>query len=188
MPGLILTVLPVLLLACGGSQDAAPTTTAPDEAAANEAETPPPDRTATESDDAAAVKEASGEATPLPSFEGDHAMARTDAVRASLEWLALVDAGDHDGSWDASASIFQDNVPKAGWGQQISGARDPLGLVTSRGFHRAEYTKTRPGAPDGEYVVIQFNTVFENKASAVETITPMMDWDGSWKVSGYFVK
>src|SRR6187402_2269643 len=29
---------------------------------------------------------------------------------------------------------------------------------------------------------------FANKASAVETVTPMRDKDGSWKVSGYYVK
>ena len=44
------------------------------------------------------------------------------------------------------------------------------------------------GTADGEYVILQYQTVFENKAEAVETVTPMVDWDGAWKVSGYFVK
>ena len=30
--------------------------------------------------------------------------------------------------------------------------------------------------------------LIENKASAVETITPMLDKDGKWRVSGYFMK
>jgi hypothetical protein len=37
-------------------------------------------------------------------------------------------------------------------------------------------------------VTIQYETVFENKASAVETITPMLDPDGIWRVSGYFIR
>ncbi len=45
-----------------------------------------------------------------------------------------------------------------------------------------------PGAPDGEYVVIQIQTSFENKKSAVETITPMLDKDGRWRVSGYQIR
>ena len=45
-----------------------------------------------------------------------------------------------------------------------------------------------PGAPDGEYVVIQYATTFENKKSAIETITPMLDGDGKWRVSGYYIK
>ena len=45
-----------------------------------------------------------------------------------------------------------------------------------------------PGAPDGEYVVFQFDTQFERKRAAVETVTPMRDPDGSWRVSGYFIR
>jgi len=45
-----------------------------------------------------------------------------------------------------------------------------------------------PGAPDGEYVVIQYETEFEKKASAVETVTPERDKNGTWRVSGYYIK
>ena len=45
-----------------------------------------------------------------------------------------------------------------------------------------------PDAPEGEYVVIQFDTVFENKKEAIETITPMLDPDGKWRVAVYFIK
>jgi hypothetical protein len=45
-----------------------------------------------------------------------------------------------------------------------------------------------PGAPDGEYVVVQYETEFERKASAVETITPERDKSGTWRVSGYYIK
>ena len=52
----------------------------------------------------------------------------------------------------------------------------------------ATYKTSLPGAPDGEYVVIQFDTSFENKKAAIETVTPMMDQDGTWRVSGYYIK
>ncbi len=45
-----------------------------------------------------------------------------------------------------------------------------------------------PGAPDGEYVVIQYDSSFEHKQAAVETVTPMLDKDGKWRVSGYYIK
>jgi hypothetical protein len=44
-----------------------------------------------------------------------------------------------------------------------------------------------PGAPEGEYVVIQYETQFEHKAGAIETVTPLREKDGSWRVSGYFI-
>jgi hypothetical protein len=45
-----------------------------------------------------------------------------------------------------------------------------------------------PGAPDGQYVVIQFETSFENKHNAVETVTPMLEPNGQWRVSGYYIR
>jgi hypothetical protein len=37
-------------------------------------------------------------------------------------------------------------------------------------------------------VVIQFDTRFENRPLSMETVTPMREKDGSWKVSGYFIR
>jgi len=36
--------------------------------------------------------------------------------------------------------------------------------------------------------VIQFETSFEKKMSSLETIKPMKEKDGSWRVSGYYLK
>jgi Protein of unknown function (DUF4019) len=60
--------------------------------------------------------------------------------------------------------------------------------VLSRKLKSANSTKAPPGAPDGEYVVIQFDTSFETKRNSVETIVPMLDKDGKWRTSGYFIK
>jgi hypothetical protein len=72
--------------------------------------------------------------------------------------------------------------------QQLKAARSPLGAMKSRELDSQKYQTSAPGAPDGKYVIIQFKTSFENKASAVETITPMQDKDGKWRVSVFFIK
>lgn len=64
----------------------------------------------------------------------------------------------------------------------------PLDDLVSRKLKSAKYTQTLPGAPDGKYVVLQFDTSFANKKTALETITPLHDKDGKWRVSGYFIK
>ena len=110
------------------------------------------------------------------------------AQQASDSWLTLVDAGRYGESWDEASLLFRNAVTKPGWVQKVSAVRDPLGKVTSRRLKNASYTKTLPGAPDGEYVVIQYDTSFEHKQSAVETVTPMLDKDGKWRVSGYFIR
>jgi Protein of unknown function (DUF4019) len=110
------------------------------------------------------------------------------AQSAAESWLKLTDAGDAGAAWDQSAKLFRGAVTKDQWTQALAGARSPLGKVVSRRLASRQYSEKLPGAPDGKYVTIQFETVFEKKASAVETITPMLDPDGTWRVSGYFIR
>jgi hypothetical protein len=110
------------------------------------------------------------------------------AQQSADSWLALVDSGKHADSWQEASSIFKAHVSKEQWPSIVRAARDPLGKMLSRKLKSATYTKTLPGAPDGEYVVIQYDSSFEHKQSAVETVTPMLDKDGKWRVSGYYIK
>ena len=110
------------------------------------------------------------------------------AQKAAESWLKLVDAGKFDESWTQAASLFKKAVTKAQWAQVAQGSVKPLGKLVSRHLKSRQSAEKLPGAPDGKYVVIQFDSVFENKAEAVETVTPMLDADGVWRVSGYFVK
>lgn len=70
----------------------------------------------------------------------------------------------------------------------VEKARSPLGRLVSRKLESAKFTHELPGAPAGDYVVIQYDTNFEKKSGATETVTPMKDKDGVWRVSGYFIK
>ena len=113
---------------------------------------------------------------------------KSAAQKSAEEWLALIDAGNFAESWKTAAGFFQAAVPQDQWGHTISAVRGPLGDLVSRKLKSVNYTTTLPGAPDGEYVVVQFDTSFANKKAAVETVTPMLDADGTWKVSGYYIK
>ena len=110
------------------------------------------------------------------------------ASAAAKKWLDLVDKGKYAESWDTAASMFKSSVTKDAWEQSVGAVRKNLGPVKKRKLGIIQYTKTLPGAPDGEYVVIQYESTFENKQSAEETVTPMLDKDGKWRVSGYYIK
>jgi hypothetical protein len=110
------------------------------------------------------------------------------AQQSAQNWLTLVDSGTYVESWQEAASLFKRHVSKEQWQNMIAATRNPLGKTLSRKLQSATYTKTLPGAPDGDYVVIQYETRFEHKQSAIETITPMLDKDGKWRASGYFIK
>ena len=113
----------------------------------------------------------------------------TSAARAAAQtWLKAADAGDGARTWDLAAPLFQQSIAVERWTQALSTARSPLGVVHQRALSSSTHATTLPGAPDGDYVVMQFHTVFEHKASAVETVTTARQSDGSWRVTGYFVK
>ncbi len=128
----------------------------------------------------------------LVAFLGGPALAAgkpEDAAQSAAEsWLKLVDEGNYAASWEQAARVFKGAVKQADWGQMAGGVRAPLGRLVSRKLKSRAYTEQMPGAPDGKYVVIQYDSVFEHKSSAVETVTPMVDPDGVWRVSGYFIR
>lgn len=49
-------------------------------------------------------------------------------------------------------------------------------------------TTASPGAPDGECVVLWFNTEFARKAAAAETVTAIHEQDASCLVGGHFAR
>ena len=125
---------------------------------------------------------------PLSAAARKHDEAEKQAIAAAKSWLGLTDLEKYGESWDSSADYLKNAVGKEDFVRSLTAARKPLGKLKSRELKSKEYRTSLPGAPDGKYVVIQFTTAFENKASAIETITPMLDKDGTWKVSGYYIK
>jgi Protein of unknown function (DUF4019) len=118
----------------------------------------------------------------------DHQAAIIEATSSSVTWLALVDDGKYDSSWDAAAGLLRNTVTKEQFAQKVAAGRKPLGKVLSRVLKWARFMTNVPGAPDGNYVVLKYDTSFENKKSATETLAPMLDKDGKWRVSGYYIK
>ena len=114
--------------------------------------------------------------------------AEEDAVKSSMKWLVLVDKEKYAESWDEAAQLFKAALSKEQWQKSLESVRRPLGKTVSRKLKIKNHTKSLPGVPDGDYVVIQYDTSFENKKSSIETVTPMLDKDGKWRVSGYYIR
>lgn len=110
------------------------------------------------------------------------------AEQSARDWLALTDGSQYAASWEQASSFFRAAVTQENWEGALRGARMPFGDLLSREVSSSTYATTLPGAPDGEYVVFEFNSAFANKAAAVETVTVMRDIDGDWRIAGYFVR
>ena len=110
------------------------------------------------------------------------------ALTAADRWLAVVDSGDYAESWEQASEYLKKVVTREKFVQSLEAVLGPLGSLASRKVKSSKYRTSLPGAPDGQYVVIQYASSFQNKKKAVETVTPMLEPDGTWRVSGYYIK
>lgn len=134
---------------------------------------------------------ASGTAqSPNPALQPVAAVATAPdpaAAASARGWVALLDAARWADSWNAAGTVFRSSISSAQWGVMAAGVRNPLGAVSSRTLLRDTRTSTLPGAPAGDYEVLQFRTVFAHRSDAIETVVLSHESAG-WKVNGYFVK
>jgi hypothetical protein len=107
---------------------------------------------------------------------------------AAEAWLHLIDSGNYSESWKEASTYLKGAISEQSWVASLEAVRKPLDKLISRETVKMEETNSLPGAPDGSYVVMSFKTAFEQKKSATETVTFMLDKDGKWKAAGYFIK
>lgn len=70
----------------------------------------------------------------------------------------------------------------------IRALRESFGPVRARRLKWARYTETLPNPPSGQYVILEYETRFDNRASVVETVTPVQDPHGGWRVGAYHIR
>jgi Protein of unknown function (DUF4019) len=110
-----------------------------------------------------------------------------EAIKGANVFLQIVDDGQYGASWEKTAPLFKRQVSQEKWAEMLSRVRPHFGAMISRSVKAAKFTTSLPGAPDGEYVTIQFASSFEQKAEAIETLT-MARVEGAWQIAGYFIK
>lgn len=119
------------------------------------------------------------------SGEGD--APEEEAQEVAMAWLALLDSGRYYESWDEAAELIKQAVTREEWRLEMEDFRTPLGANLSRTVMSRDFRTAFQGAPPGEYVVISISSSFENDPSVIETITPMLEQDGTWRVAGYYI-
>lgn len=111
-----------------------------------------------------------------------------EAQQAAKDWLALVDQGGYNQSYDQAAQSFKVSVGREEWAAKARAARARAGKLVSRKVSRATETRNPPNAARGDYVFIVYKTAFTNLKSALETVVTMRDRDGKWRVVNYMIR
>ena len=109
-------------------------------------------------------------------------------IAAAQAWLKLIDQHKYAQSWRDASSFFRSQISEDRWESRINEVRAPLGPLVSRKLGITEPTTSLPGAPDGHYLVLQYQSSFAQKHAAIETVVMMLDDDGHYRTTGYFIR
>lgn len=112
------------------------------------------------------------------------ALAKADADA----WLALVDAGKFEESWNAASPYLKQVATKAGWVKSAAAIRSSFGKLVTRTQITTTETGAVPSAPPGRYVGFEFQTKYSNRPLAIEDVLETLCEDGKWRVAGYALR
>jgi hypothetical protein len=107
-----------------------------------------------------------------------------DSLAVSKAWVAQIDAGQYDESYDFGCDAMHDKVPQDRWAAVLKALRAPWGAVVSRTPVSHIYKSNGVDGLEGECVVITYDTAFEKLGPATEIV--VLKWEGGkWRGAGY---
>ena len=110
-----------------------------------------------------------------------------DAARESVDaWFALLDARNYAEAYDATGSIFREEVTEEEFRSSMEERQTILGAVESRTLSSTQRLSVVPDAPPGDYFVFEFDGVYELRPNARERVTAVSESDG-WPVVGIYI-
>lgn len=125
--------------------------------------------------------------SPTPSISEQQSISQAEVLGDS--WIKLLDAGKFGDAWEQMDESFKKTAPKDAWCQQIGIIRGGLGPVVSRSVDHGKFKqKIDDRAKDfGEFVTVDYNTVFQKEPNGIEQFTAMRAKDGTWHPRGYYL-
>jgi hypothetical protein len=107
-----------------------------------------------------------------------------DAVRL---WLEGLDAGRAAESHARAAPVFRAALTAREWEQAVRAVRTPLGACLRRRLRSSRLVGELGGRSSAPHALFGFDTDFEHRPAANETVTAVRGADGRWRVVGYFI-
>lgn len=106
----------------------------------------------------------------------------------ATNYLKLLDQGLYEKAWFDMSEIFHGlNIPQL-WEKRQATIRTAYGAMYSRRLHHISYRQTYNLSPDGQYVIVQFKSSFQNKLDIIETIVLDCRVDSECSVREYIIR
>ena len=110
------------------------------------------------------------------------------ALVAAAQFLSLVDAAEYGRSWQQGAELLKEKVSREQWIDQLTKIHALYGALIERSHRESTFTTSALDSPDGEYIILQYESSFKNKESVNETVIATLEPDGNWRVAGYHIQ
>jgi hypothetical protein len=110
-----------------------------------------------------------------------------ESAQVAKDYVDGLDQGQYAQSWSKGDPLFQHIITKEEWTKALTESRKRLGRVISRKLKDQRLAKDPHGLPKGAYMVVEYNTSFQNAPDSGELLTLRRGSDGKWRVLTYQV-
>jgi len=124
----------------------------------------------------------------LNAFAENSKLINSEAIKASENFLFLLDAEDYDTAWEESSTVLKIMKSKETWANELRILRELFGYQINRTPKKTNSFNTLSGLPDGKYHLLIMDTSFEKKKKGIQSIIVMHDKDGMWRVVDYIAR
>lgn len=109
------------------------------------------------------------------------------AMTVSTQFLNLVDSAQYDTSWKKAAALLKDKITQEEWVENLTKVSSLYGPLVERKHQKSIFTSSAKDSPDGEYIILTYESNFTNKAGTTETVIATFEKDNFWRVAGYHI-
>jgi hypothetical protein len=107
-----------------------------------------------------------------------------DSLAVARTWVAEIDAGQYEDSYNSGSQALHDQVPENRWVLILNSLRTHWGPVVTRKEVSHVYKSNGYEGAEGEFMVITYDTTFAKLDAVTEVV--VLKWeDGKWLGAGY---
>jgi hypothetical protein len=122
----------------------------------------------------------------LPQTTSGTPQQQLEAERSAREFLAMIDRGEFDTTWDRAGPALRDQTSKLTWINMLKLTSKTLAGGSTRDLEGFGFsTQIDANVPVGEYVLVQLKDV-SDRVTTTEKVVMQRD-QSEWKIIGYFV-
>jgi hypothetical protein len=108
--------------------------------------------------------------------------------RQARGYLEFLDQNNFEEAWEEMSDLFRSLNNKTHWQNQQQVIRSIYGPLSFRQLLRFSYRQSYSLSPDGEYVIVQYKSGYQNRTDTVETVVFDCRNDPECSIREYIIK